>query len=379
MGDKSRRTASHEFFARVGRRGGEASQAPIGGHGPARSHLTYSGADADPSASGDPPDYGPGGGFYINEFPVPASLAAEMAADRPGTRSGSGFRRRLFTVLTGIGVAATAFVGTLLLVHIFLSPPSAKAPTEHADTAAQVERPAAVPEKPPNSPSPRLTSLDAATQDIDEAVSLNLSLLGAADGGLVVINGLLSGSVVSGGRPLGKGAWRVDVARIEDVKIRPPHGFIGPMDLILELRLADDTIVDRRSVRLEWVAPNRVSALAPVDIQSSAAKVRPSDPGSPIRTDQRQAVASLVARGKELLRSGDFSSARLILRRAAEARDADAALTLGATYDPIILTRLGIRGQVSNVELAVTWYKKAQEFGSTEASSRLKTLTTFPR
>jgi hypothetical protein len=375
MGDEGRRTASHQFLARVVRRGGEAGQVPVGGHGRARPDLTHSGANTDPSALGSPLGHDTGEDFYINEFLVPASLAPKVVVDRPGARSGNGFRGHLYTALTGIGIVATAFVATLLSVRMFLSPPSPDAPTERAETAAQVERPAAVPAKPPSASSPRLTSLDAATQDIDEAASLNLSLLGAADGGRVLIKGLLSGSVVSGGRPLGEGAWQVDVARIEDVKVRPPRGFIGPMDLLLELRLADDTIVNRRSVRLEWIAPNRMSALAPADSQSSTTKVGASDPGNPMRPDQRQAVSSLVARGKELLRSGDFSSARLILRRAAEAGDADAALTLGSTYDPNILTRLGIRSQVANVELAVTWYKKAQEFGSTEASSRLNMLT----
>jgi hypothetical protein len=151
------------------------------------------------------------------------------------------------------------------------------------------------------------------------------------------------------------------------------------MDLDLELRLADDAIVNRRSVRLEWVAPHRVSALAPADTQNSTAKVGPSDAGSPMRPAQRQAVASLVARGKELLRNRDFSSARLILRRAAEAGDAEAALTLGATYDPNILTRLGLRSQVADVELGRDVVPKAQELGSTEASSRLNMLTTFRR
>jgi TPR repeat protein len=90
--------------------------------------------------------------------------------------------------------------------------------------------------------------------------------------------------------------------------------------------------------------------------------------------EQRQAMASLVARGKELLRNGDFSSARLILEHAADAGEADAAMALGSTYDPTVLARLGIRGQVANVDSARTWYEKAQELGSTEASARLETL-----
>jgi hypothetical protein len=116
------------------------------------------------------------------------------------------------------------------------------------------------------------------------------------------------------------------------------------------------------------------SALAPAETRSPATEPQASELRHALRPDQRQAIASLVARGNELLRDGDFSSARLILQRAADAGEADAALTLGSTYDPSILAQLGIRGEVANVDLARTWYEKAQEFGSVEASSRLKTL-----
>jgi hypothetical protein len=131
--------------------------------------------------------------------------------------------------------------------------------------------------------------------------------------------------------------------------------------------------------------PQMDSASAPADTRSPAAEPQAStaeastaeSQASKLRRamslDQRQTIASLLARGKELLRDGDFSSARLILQRAADAGEADAALTLGSTYDPSILAQ-GIRREVANVDLARTWYEKAQEFGSAEASSRLKTL-----
>jgi hypothetical protein len=149
MGDEGRRIASHEFLARVVRRGGEAGQVPVGGHDRALPDLTYSGANTDRSALGSRLGQGPGEDFYIDEFLVPASLAPKMTVDSPGARSGSGFRGRLYTVLTGIGIVATAFVAALLSVRMFLSPPSNDAPTGRAETAAQVERPATVPEKPP--------------------------------------------------------------------------------------------------------------------------------------------------------------------------------------------------------------------------------------
>jgi TPR repeat protein len=118
----------------------------------------------------------------------------------------------------------------------------------------------------------------------------------------------------------------------------------------------------------------KASALAPADARSPAAEPQAPELRRAMRPEQRQAMASLVARGKELLRNGDFSSARLVLQRAADAGEADAALTLGSTYDPSILAQLGIRSQVANVDLARTWYEEAQEFGSPEASLRLKTL-----
>ena len=75
MRDRSdHRSASHDFFARVARRGGEASQAPVD-------------PGANPRTFGSDPGYGPGGRFYTDEFPVPASLVAEVAEGR-GTRSG---------------------------------------------------------------------------------------------------------------------------------------------------------------------------------------------------------------------------------------------------------------------------------------------------
>jgi hypothetical protein len=346
---------------------------------PARPGLPHTRGDLQPQGYGvgrdaGDGDYHPGRGFYIDEFRVPTSLEAGVMMDsipRSWSSRGVGVVR----VLTTIAVAAAAAAATVLVAPMFLSSPAPKASIEHPDGAVQADRPATVSEEPPSAPPPRLAGVDAVTQDVDEPLSLNLSLAGVVDGGFVMIKGVAAGSVVTGGRPVGEGTWRVDVARLQDARVRPPRGFVGQMDLVLELRLADDSIADRHSVRLEWVGGNKMTALAPADTRSPAAEPQASDSRASLRPDQRQAIAALVARGKELLRDGDFSSARLILQRAADSNDADAALTLGATYDPVILARLGLRNQVANVALARTWYEKAQEFGSTEAAARLKTLS----
>jgi hypothetical protein len=84
----------------------------------------------------------------------------------------------------------------------------------------------------------------------------------------------------------------------------------------------------------------------------------------------------LVNRAEELISEGDIVAARILLQRAAEARDARAAFALGATYDPIMLAIL--RAHVAaDVGLARDWYRKAGEFGSPDAQYRLKMLASL--
>lgn len=86
------------------------------------------------------------------------------------------------------------------------------------------------------------------------------------------------------------------------------------------------------------------------------------------------AVDALLKRGEELAKQGDFASARLLLQRAADMRHAGAALALGATFDPVVLKKLGVVGTVSDAARARLWYGRAVEYGSAEASRRLEIL-----
>jgi TPR repeat protein len=92
-----------------------------------------------------------------------------------------------------------------------------------------------------------------------------------------------------------------------------------------------------------------------------------------------QEIAMLVSRGEDYLTNGDLASARLLLRRAAAAGSANAALALGATFDPLVIRRLGAIGAESDIERARTWYQKAVELGSTAASRQLATLAQLPQ
>ena len=103
----------------------------------------------------------------------------------------------------------------------------------------------------------------------------------------------------------------------------------------------------------------------------------------PIRQLDRSEITDLMRRGNELIVRGDLASARLVLQRAAEAGDPQAALILAETYDPVILARVGIQGFARdivdgfapNTPLARKWYQWAKELGSMEAVRRLEMLS----
>lgn len=92
-----------------------------------------------------------------------------------------------------------------------------------------------------------------------------------------------------------------------------------------------------------------------------------------LRQLDRDAIASLVKRGEHFISSGDIAAARLVLRRAAEAGDARAALTLAGTFDPILLEKLGVP-ELADAAMALAWYARAEQFGSAEAPRQLQQL-----
>lgn len=110
---------------------------------------------------------------------------------------------------------------------------------------------------------------------------------------------------------------------------------------------------------------------------SAPAAVAPPEsaaPADPVRHLDASEIAALLKRADALIGSGDLAAARLVLRRAAEAGDARAAMMLGGTYDPTVLEKLGVRGVVPDFAVARGWYEKAKRLGATEATPQLDLL-----
>jgi hypothetical protein len=114
-----------------------------------------------------------------------------------------------------------------------------------------------------------------------------------------------------------------------------------------------------------------------VDVQKAFAPKSNSSP--PTKHTEPEAVnapavqpmspddAVLLERGRDLLKSGDVASARLLFQRLASAGIADAALALAATYDRRYLAQHNLIGVASDEPKALDWYQRASELGSAEA------------
>jgi hypothetical protein len=109
-------------------------------------------------------------------------------------------------------------------------------------------------------------------------------------------------------------------------------------------------------------------------LQNHAPATDPIMPAESLHHLDPEAIAALLKRADALIASSDVAAARLVLRRAADAADASAALRLAETYDPANLAKWGVHGIVPDVSMARSWYEKARQFGSADAPQRLERL-----
>jgi len=243
-----------------------------------------------------------------------------------------------------------------------LTAPQQPSPVAEAEHTVPATEPVTSPEiaRAPKS-MPRLTVGGVRELRADEPAPLTISYWNGGSSVSVAIDGLAPGSTLEAGTPAAPNGWRLADADLQRAVIRPPRGFVGVMDLTVELRLADDAVVDSKSLQLKWSGE---SAPAPT------ASAEPSQ-----RHLDAPEITFLMKRGAELMAKGDVSAARMAFRPAAEAGEAAAAFALAETYDPLVLKKMGTIGVTSDAALARQWYEKAKALGSTTAGERLVGVT----
>lgn len=172
---------------------------------------------------------------------------------------------------------------------------------------------------------------------------------------------------------------------VEPSRVTPPPSQAAPSPVALAPSNAEPTPSQAGPAR--WNAEPTPSQAAPAlsnaGPTSSQPSPAPSHPApAPSQADDTVAtlhldgaeIAATVKRGKDLFMTGDIVSARLLLRRAAAAGSAEAALALGATFDPLVIQRIGAIGMPADIAQARQWYKRAADLGSAAATGQLAKL-----
>jgi hypothetical protein len=246
---------------------------------------------------------------------------------------------------------------------------------------------------------------------------LGVSLSDAAGGETVMVAGLADGTELSLGTSLGSAAWLVSASDLDKTFVGAPKDFVGIMEVTVSLRSAGERLLDRQVIRLEWTRTDQDRLTPPPDppkldpprlelskldspkvdptpkldspkVDSPSkldspkfgpGKVEPSQQAQAVQSLNPDEIATLIKVAKDFLQRGDIASARVSLRRAAIAGNAQAALELGKTFDQAFLAKWGVLGFAADPAQAREWYDRAVELGSAEASQHLARLASVPR
>jgi TPR repeat protein len=127
---------------------------------------------------------------------------------------------------------------------------------------------------------------------------------------------------------------------------------------------------DEITAAYQGAIKSKVVAIEPATQAAAPAQTAPPPPAA--RRIDPDELAALLKRAKGLLAIGDITSARLLLERAADAQEAEAALMLAGTYDPQVLGTQDMRSITPDPAAARLWYQKAAQLGSVDAKRRLQ-------
>jgi hypothetical protein len=202
--------------------------------------------------------------------------------------------------------------------------------------------------------------------------------------------------------------------------IAAPENFSGSMQVTAKLYSSDNLLTETKTIRFEWtrsqteIRPGSVDATRALPVETSNGSGLIADHGTvtpgtspplsaadwlaqissvPLPPDYRPVVqkrpsqpstsptpstpSALLASGERFLREGNMAAARPLLRRAADAGRADAAVDLGMSFDPSLVP-YGRPDGADPVE-AARWYQRAFKLGRKDVAADLERVNNMAR
>lgn len=153
----------------------------------------------------------------------------------------------------------------------------------------------------------------------------------------------------------------------QTVAAEPRPRAVDPDEALPEPPSSDDDIAAAAAEPAPQPGPNqRVASLPPEPENPTVKQAAPASPQS----------RALITRGIGLLRFGDVVAARRLFEKAVEYGDANAAIMVGRTYDPVVFEKLDVRGLKADPQRAMSWYQRARAAGA-RADAEITALNTW--
>jgi hypothetical protein len=180
-------------------------------------------------------------------------------------------------------------------------------------------------------------------------------------------------SSIAGVLPSPSAAAQPDSTRLtaNDIQVKDPARLAAPANQTPGVRSVVTVAVAPTRAEINSAYQNAVQGRVPAVALSNVAAPIAAPPARKLEADE---LTTLLNRAKGLLTAGDIPPARLLLERAADAQQADAALLLAQTYDPDVLGTQDIRNITPEPATARSWYQRAAQLGSADAQRRLSQL-----
>jgi hypothetical protein len=199
---------------------------------------------------------------------------------------------------------------------------------------------------------------------------LEVLLADATGGEFVFLNGLVEGTRLSAGGPLGSTSRRFAARELGRDFAYAPNSFVGrPMEAGIEFRSGTNAHLDTKLGRLEWIMKS---------LELCSMSERQFDQGDAVEPESAAVAPAseqpnrLSKRGLEFIKDGGHCS---VPARVAAGRQRASSPAARRHLRPNVLAELGVFGLTGDRATARLWYQKAMEFGSVEASRRIERLT----
>jgi hypothetical protein len=314
---------------------------------------------------------------YVRASSVPARAWREPPSqpadyrdaqyDAPGpallrARRSTGISPWLFVMATALNTMVAALLAVMITLGVVEGQTRENQVASNGATRANAAYAAAEPARPAGTQALTVRPIGSPNQPLrlEARKPMRLPLQIQPDNAafepfIMVLGGAPAGTALSGGASrIGSDTWFLPGGSANRLEITLPESSSTPFEVAIELRRTNGVVAAQTTAWFAVPPPGGSETIG-------------------LGTDQA-ATRELLAQGSRLIERGEIVAARSVYQRAAEMGSGEAALALGATYDPNRLWALGAMGMVGNKERARHWYTRANDLGHPEAGARLRVL-----